>query len=331
MIDIENYPLDNESTLLNKIKIYVEGTEDVYFWTDIFDTFAPELKFIFYSYTREEKNGKLKSGKTNVLTEQNIQNACTNQILCVDSDLEYLLKNEPLYSHPYIFHTYSYSIENYKISPYALERIVEKTPYHYYVYRFSFVNFMQEYSKITYPLLRYILYFEKKKLEHGVAEPIISEKELKSIFCIQSNEISKIEITNLTNIIIDKLKNRVSNLIKKILIKYPEINLNQIDNTLSELNIKAKDTTWYLNGHIMYNCVAKIIMQKVIKEKYDWFKGQEETQILKNKLKEYKNLTKKNHWETLMNNGYTYCLISSNRCPPIQKLKEKVKSYVNNN
>jgi hypothetical protein len=120
-IDIENYPLDGESILLDQITCYVEGIEDVHFWKDIFDSFAPELRIIFYPYSRENN---LKSGKQTVLTERNLKNASASLILCVDSDLEYLLKNEPLLSHPYIFHTYS--IENYKIFPEAFARIVEK-------------------------------------------------------------------------------------------------------------------------------------------------------------------------------------------------------------
>jgi hypothetical protein len=103
-IDIENYPLDGESILLDQITYYVEGIEDVHFWKDIFDSFAPELRIIFYPYSRENN---LKSGKQTVLTERNLKNASASLILCVDSDLEYLLKNEPLFSHPYIFHTYS--------------------------------------------------------------------------------------------------------------------------------------------------------------------------------------------------------------------------------
>jgi len=31
-IDIENYPLDGESILLDQITCYVEGIEDVHFW-----------------------------------------------------------------------------------------------------------------------------------------------------------------------------------------------------------------------------------------------------------------------------------------------------------
>jgi hypothetical protein len=177
-IDIENYPLDGDSILLDdQIICYVEGMEDEHFWKDIFSSFAPELNIRFFSYSRENN---LKSGKQTVLSEHNIENACDNLILCVDSDLEYLLKNEPLSSHPYIFHTYTYSIENHKISPEALARIVEKSSYpDANIFTFSFIKFIKDYSKASYPLLPYILYFEKKKLEQSISEPLLSKKNLK--------------------------------------------------------------------------------------------------------------------------------------------------------
>jgi hypothetical protein len=65
-IDIENYPLEGESLLLDKITCYVEGIEDIHFWKELFDLFAPNLKIIFYPYSRENN---LKSGKKTVLTE----------------------------------------------------------------------------------------------------------------------------------------------------------------------------------------------------------------------------------------------------------------------
>jgi hypothetical protein len=339
-IDIENYPLDGESILLDQITCYVEGIEDVHFWKDIFDSFAPELKIIFYPYSRENN---LKSGKQTVLTERNLKNASASLILCVDSDLEYLLKNEPLLSHPYIFHTYTYSIENYKIFPEALARIAEKSSVpDTNTRRFSFVNFIKDYSKVTYPLLHYILYFEKRKLEQMarkqpdvISEPLISEKNLKSVFCIKSNEI---DLADNANDVITELKNRVSNLIAKIKKKHTNIDLSQIDSILSELNIKEEETYWYLNGHIMYDCVAKIMMGKVIsdyrKEKREWFKlqeeklkSQEEMKRLEEKKNEYNNRIKNIDWKTLMNDGYMYCLISLKRGPPIKKIKQDVVQY----
>lgn len=333
-IDIENYPLEGESLLLDKIICYVEGVEDVHFWKEVFDLFAPDLKIIFYPYSRENN---LKSGKKTVLTENNIKNACASLILCVDSDLEYLLKNEPLFSHPYIFHTYTYSIENYKISSVALARIAEKASNpDADMRRFSFVDFMKDYSKATYPLLFYILYFEKQKLEqlankqhHIASEPLLSEKELKSVLCIKANEIS---LADNAQEVIKNLKDRVSHLIEKIKTKYTDIDLSQIENTLSELKITEDNTYWYLNGHLMYDCVAKIIIAKVIsdyrQEKKQWFKSQKQTEILKMKQKEYNNHIKDIDWKTLMNDGYMYCLVSLYRCPPIQQIKQDVENFL---
>ncbi len=239
-------------------------------------------------------------------------------------------------SHPYIFHTYSYSIENYKISPKALARIADKTAYpDTNTPSFSFVDFIKAYSKVTYPLLRYILYFEKRKQaqmaskqDEAISEPLVSKNDLKSVLCIKASEI---DLTDNAHEVITGLKNRVADLIDKINQKYTHIDLTQIDSLLSELNITEEETYWYLNGHIMYDCVAKILMGKVIseyrQEKRKWFKLQEQTEILKAKQKEYRNCIKNMDWETLMNDGYMYCLISLNNCPPIQKIKQDVEDY----
>ncbi len=50
------------------------------------------------------------------------------------------------------------------------------------------------------------MYFEKKKFERMVSEPLISKKNLKSVFCIEPNEIYLND--NANNVII-RLKNRV--------------------------------------------------------------------------------------------------------------------------
>ena len=120
-------------------------------------------------------------------------------------------------------------------------------------------------------------------------------------------------------------------MIEQIKKKHTNIDLSHIDKTLSELNVQKTDTYWYLNGHIMYDCVAKIVMGKVIsdyrQEKRQWFKSQEPTEILKTKQKEYHNLLKNIDWKTLLNDGYMYCLISLNRCPQMQKIKQDVELY----
>lgn len=330
-IDIENYPLKCESILLDdKITCYVEGMKDQQFWKDIFQTFAPTLQIIFYPHSRDNK---LKSSKTSVLTENNIKEACATLILCVDSDLEYLLKNEPLFSHPYIFHTYTYSIENYKISPIALERIAEKSSY-LQTSSFSFVDFIKDYSKITFPLLVYILYFEKIKLEkiakkqEVVSEILLSEKELKSVLCITLNNRP---LADNAKDVMTRLQKQVSNVINNIKKKHTNIDLTPIQGILLELNIKEEDTYWYLNGHIMYDCVVKILLKKVIieykKEKKECFKSQEQTTLLTNKQDEYQNLIKETQWETLLNDGYMYCLSSLNHCPLIQKIQQDIKKF----
>lgn len=160
-----------------------------------------------------------------------------------------------------------------------------------------------------------------------VSEPLVSKKKLKSVFCIEPNEI---DLNDNANNVIIGLKNRVSSLIDKIKQKHNNIDLTQINSNLSELNIKPEDTYLYLNGHLMYDCMIKILMKKVIenyrKQKQDWFQSQEQTEILKTKQKEYNNHIKNIDWKTLMNDGHMYCLSSLNKCPSIQKIKQDINN-----
>ncbi len=115
-IDADYRDTENTFFLDKDITAYVEGLDDVVFWEDVFRKFAPSLKIIFYPHSRESN---YESGKLKVLTEHNIREARSNSklILCVDSDFDYLLKNETVCSRHYIFHTYAYSIENFKVFP----------------------------------------------------------------------------------------------------------------------------------------------------------------------------------------------------------------------
>ena len=157
---IDSDYLEGQLLLLDEnITAHVEGLDDVCFWEDIFRKFAPNLKINFNIYSRDNH---LKNGKQEVL--KRIEQTSHKVILCVDSDSDYLLKNEPVYDHPFIFQTYTYAIENYKIFPYNLNIIAKKcslpdNP------NFCFIQFFVEYSRIIYNVFLYWIYFEKERYE----------------------------------------------------------------------------------------------------------------------------------------------------------------------
>lgn len=334
--DSDYLKIENDLFLRNNkdITAYVEGLEDELFWEDVFRKFAPSLKIIFYPYSRDNQ---FKSGKQAVLTEENLKDANEKLILCVDSDLDYLLKNEPVFSHPYVFHTYTYSIENYKIFPYNLNIIIKKCSL-LFNQDFCFVKFFEEYSRAIYKLFLYIIYFEKQKYESlnkgEKAHAEITEKKLKNILCIEQ---SNIDLTNNGLNLIEFLKQRVEEFESEIIDKYGNIDLSTIDNELKkEFNLKEENIYWYIKGHILYDCVAKNLLPKIIK-KYQKEKSQiyqvnsEDTENLQlqNKQNEYKNFIKKMDWETLLKDGHNSCLLYLDLCSPMQTIKGRIKQYYN--
>jgi len=324
---------DNQNTFfLDKdITAQVEGLDDVVFWEDVFRKFAPSLKINFEPYS-EESN--YESGKLKVLTEYNILNANSKLILCVDSDFDYLLKSEPIYSHPYIFHTYAYSIENFKVFSYNLNIIAKKCSIPLQE-TFCFIKFFEAYSKTIYEIFLYIIFFRKQEdnaKKQGLevnSEILISKESLNSVFCIKQSE--KIDLSNNGESLIQLLEDRVNKLKLEIKEKHENIDLQVVENDLiQELEIKPEDIYWYIKGHILYNCVVKLLLPKVIgnyqKERKDDYNT--DSQEGKNKLKEYKNHTKGIHWETLLKDGHNSCLLYLELCPLMEKIKQDIDRYL---
>lgn len=328
---IDSDYLDAENLLLDKdITAYVEGFDDEVFWADIFRKFAPKLRMKFYPYSRDYK-----SGKQEVL--KNINRTSKTVILCVDADFDYLLKNEPVYSYPYIFHTYTYSIENYKIFPYNLNIIVQKCSLTQQQ-DFCFIKFFEEYSKAIYRFFLYIIYFEKQKYQsyqqREQAETEIKEKDLKYILCLDQKD-KNFGLADNGLSLINAVKKRFEDWENKIIEKYNNIDLTEIDQELiREFNIKPEDIYWYIKGHILYDSVAKIILCKLIKKYQQQVKqsypNDLSNQQIENKKKEYKNYCQKLDWQTLLKDGHTACLIYLDLCPPMQKIEQKIKEYLEN-
>ncbi|MFK5970904.1 MAG: DUF4435 domain-containing protein [Candidatus Marithrix sp.] len=317
-------------TIINTdITAYVEGIDDENFWRDMFRKYAPSLQILFSQYS---KKGTLENGKKSVLSNVNLENAGKNLILCVDSDYDYLVGNQKLLN-PFVFHTYTHSIENYKLSPQGLISIIQKASKPYDEIKIlPFDIFLAEYSKCIYPLFLYILYFEKKKLnniesrvgtEKIETEPLLTNDNLNKKLGLQSSQLET--ISNSYKSCIEFIKNNVSSLVTELNRKYPEIKINDIEQNLKLKNISESEIFWYIRGHLLYNSVITIIMQKLIKtyckDTRDWYKNNNET-----KLKEYNNKVKNIDWKTLLYNNHLEC-IAFNCCPTLKYIESDITKY----
>jgi hypothetical protein len=88
--------------------VAVEGKDDAVFWSFVFDRsdFKDRYRvFKNYNFPNPKSSGK------NTLAHY-LPHTQRDFVICIDSDYDYLLEN-PVWQMPYVFQTYTYSIENY--------------------------------------------------------------------------------------------------------------------------------------------------------------------------------------------------------------------------
>ena len=139
------------------IDVLVEDEEDIRFWNYVLTSIAPGYTFNISPY----QYGSLNKGKSNVLKD--VTQFGSNRIGCVDSDYDYLLPAESPYAEalrsPYVIQTGTYSFENYVCDPTTLGEVcfqatTRRTD-------FDFIGYMTQLSRLLYPVLLWVLYFQK--------------------------------------------------------------------------------------------------------------------------------------------------------------------------
>jgi hypothetical protein len=147
------------------VKVYVEGYDDVAFWRGIFNDFETEqLTFEVAVPPRSD----LAKGKKVVMNM--VGQSSPEMLLCVDSDFDYLFdghtpQSQAMLAAPYLFHTYTYSTENYLCFAPALHTVCTKATKND-ARIFDFERFLEEYSRIIYPVFLWYAYSARLGNEH---------------------------------------------------------------------------------------------------------------------------------------------------------------------
>lgn len=143
------------------VRVFVEGYDDVSFWRGILSEFENDkVKFEISVPVRDD----LAKGKKVVLSM--LPFTGESMILCVDSDFDYLFGDHTdqsalVNSSKYLFHTYTYSAENYLCYAPSLRGLcVRATNNDQDI--FDFEKFMADYSMTIYPLFLWYVLSAKK-------------------------------------------------------------------------------------------------------------------------------------------------------------------------
>ncbi len=130
--------------------IAVEGKDDATFWSFVFDRSDFKGRYrIFknYNFPKPKSSGK------NTLAHY-LPHTQSDFAICIDSDYDYLLENT-VWQRPYVFQTYTYSVENYYCYVSSLNTVMNRAanlPSDTEGVSFEDI-FIRQFSKIIYELL----------------------------------------------------------------------------------------------------------------------------------------------------------------------------------
>lgn len=253
------------------IEVYVESDEDVPFWHDVFyvkGLFAKENKVEFefkFFESGKGKHGMLKQAM------ENPEFLGARLWMCVDSDCDYLLKDNNkktkfINENSFVIQTYVYAIENYRCYAPALNRVLVDVTYDAFVGKYLDMEaFLAEYSVIVFDLFVFSVYFRSLYYEpHERDNAPLRSDDFKKIVAL--DELDNLSGNALWDVqqALENLRARVAEKLSALLengnFDKDEIK-NEISTKLADLGVTTENAYLFINGHTLYEkIVTKIIV-----------------------------------------------------------------------
>ncbi|RKZ78313.1 MAG: hypothetical protein DRR16_27935, partial [Candidatus Parabeggiatoa sp. nov. 3] len=172
----------------------------------------------------------------------------------VDSDYDYLLEgytdvSKIVNDNPYVFQTYTYSIENFKCYAESLHGVVVKATLQD-EQLFDYVGFLKSYSSIIYDLFIYSLHHEKEQSKSFTMADFSNTIKLLEQVDVSSSKQLK------------KLKESVE---KKIatLDQISDKQISQFKEALQSLGVTPENTYLFIKGHTLYENVVCMFLKPI--------------------------------------------------------------------
>lgn len=309
---------------------YLENESDLPFWYSIFRKFAPNLRIEFEFNSRSD----LSRGKNEILKSQD--KLGDHFILCLDSDLDYLLDKDYLNpdKNPYakfIFQTYVYSIEIFQCNPENLNKLCVEASLNNNLI-FDFQIFIKHFSQSIYNLMLYAISLEKLNQFEKLLKPR-SNKGTKGENLTSLLDIQKKELEFNGQKMIDALKSKIEKAENQLKINYPKVDLEQTKLEIATKPSSERENIYqYLVGHILYDNVVKGLLIHVVRKmrsiKYEEFKkSNADEKTIKNKINQYKKQVRTKDIESLLANNHINCL-AFNNCPLLLKIQTDIQNFI---
>jgi hypothetical protein len=236
-----------------KIVAYVESYDDISFWRTLFAKYEDETR---YFEVMLPSRTSLAKGKKTVLMNALGPHLGDNMIACVDSDYDYLLQgatqtSRNIIENKYVFHTYVYAIENYQCYADGLQEVCAMATLNDR-HVLDFHAFMEDYSKIAYPLFIWSVWFYRKH--------ILNEFSLLTFCSFVRLEMVSVHHPERS---LEIMRKKVNRKLHDLENEHPEA-LGEIEAMKEEfvgLGVHPENTYLFIQGHhIMDNVVMRLLI-----------------------------------------------------------------------
>ena len=235
---------------------YVESYDDVFFWRSVLQDFETDrIKFEVMLPSRYS----LCKGKKAALMNKLGPSLGDFMIACVDADYDYIMQgateiSRTLLSSPFIIHTYAYAIENYQCYAPALHTACVMSTLNDRDI-ISLEAFMEEYSKIIWPLFVWSIWAHKNGQASTYSITAFSQT-------VTFHDINPYHPENA----LEHLRDRVNKQIGWLQRKYPKAKdsyLNLRKSLQEELGIRPAETYLYIQGHALMEGVVLPLLNPI--------------------------------------------------------------------
>ncbi|MFI3267654.1 MAG: DUF4435 domain-containing protein [Rikenellaceae bacterium] len=310
----------SKKDLREKIYVFVEGYGDISFWRSILSKYETnELSFEISVPVRED----LAKGKKVLLNMK--ESLGDNLILCLDSDFDYLLRDETEQSKlvnnsPYIFHTYTYSIENYLCYPPSLRDIAVKATKNDRII-FDFERFMSEYSEIVYRLFLWYVFAARVNTFLHIFTLVDFRNTVR---------LNYVDVENNGKSTLQWLKRQCDKREKSLATKYHQYvkGVDEMAKSIEELGVTSQNIYYFMHGHTLYDNVVSVLLESVcdsLKElMIEFIRSSTKKGIaLSNELSNYKNNLRSP--SKLMGDNESF-----EECPLFKLLESDIENFLKN-
>lgn len=228
-----------------KITAFVESYDDVLFWSTLLHELETDE---YYFEIMLPSRTSLQKGKKTALLNVIGEGLGGYMIACVDADYDYLMQgsNETsrfMLGSPYVFHTYTYAIENYQCYAPTLHDVCVMATLNDHRL-FDFEAFMREYSKTVWPLFVWSIWCYRQGLHRH-----FSMADLATIILIDRLNYYHPEEA------IGRLRHRVGRKIAQLQRTFPQARKTYapLRDELLGLGVTPETTYLYLRGHDLFD------------------------------------------------------------------------------